>query len=338
MRYVLPWVLLAACAEDSLTRVGTVTDEFVQLAAAEVDVLWVVDNSESMQEEQASLGSSYQAFVDLLVQSDVDYHIGVISTDPADRGVLSAAGGAAFIARGTDQAQARFMSNVQLGTGGARLEKSFETTAMALGVGGAWEPGHPANPANPGFLRDDALLFIIMVSDEDDKSFGPVHYYERLFKSYKGPGNEGLIKISAIVGAPRGGACGANMATHEGGCSDPHRGFAGAGDRYVELAGATGGIYTCICEDFSDSLEALSLTASGLEAQFGPLANTPNPDSVIRDCESDGQHGFCVRVNGTVIAHGQWTYVATGNTLRFDKGAVPPPQAKITVEYMRGAR
>ena len=63
-----------------------------------------------------------------------------------------------------------------------------------------------------------------MVSDENDKSFGPVNY-RKLFEGYKGPGNESLISVSVIVGPPGSG------------CSS-----AEAGDRYVDLASLTGGV------------------------------------------------------------------------------------------------
>ena len=59
------------------------------------------------------------------------------------------------------------------------------------------------SPPNQGFLREQASLFLIMVSDEDDKSYGPVAYYNRLFEGYKGPGNEALISVSAIVSLPQ---------------------------------------------------------------------------------------------------------------------------------------
>lgn len=336
----------AGCSEDVLTDVSTVTDEFLQNSAAEIDVLWVVDNSESMAEEQEGLGLSFQGFIDNLLESEVHYRIGVISTDTTDRGVLHAgASGIAVIEPDTEDATGVFLENVNVGTSGSRIERAFESTALALGKGLSWRPGDPATPPNPDFLREGAALFIIMVSDEDDKSFGPVGYYGRLFDSYKGPGNEARISISAVVGPPAGGGVGgagggtggAGGNDDEGGCVDPDRGAAAPGDRYVDLAGAAGGIYTSICADFVESLRNLSLTAAGLNSIF-ELSKVANVEGLVRGCGDLPMGPFCVRVDGTPVPEDPadgWTYIPESNSILFGVNAVPTPQAAITVEYRR---
>ena len=117
-----------------------------------------------------------------------------------------------------------------------------------------WNGTSPPSPpgANAGFLRPDAALFLIMVSDEDDKSFGDVGYYRRLFENYKGPGFENRISVSAIVGPGPDG------------CSST-RGVADAGERYEELVADTGGISVSICDDFTRSLESLSITSEAVQ-------------------------------------------------------------------------
>src|SRR5687767_15154056 len=59
----------------------TVTDVFVQVTTPKVDVLWVIDNSGSMEDEQADLVANFPAFMDFFLGSGLDYHIGVTSTD-----------------------------------------------------------------------------------------------------------------------------------------------------------------------------------------------------------------------------------------------------------------
>ena len=215
---------VVSCQEDVLLALGTQKEEFEQIAAAKIDILWVVDNSQSMAEEQAGIGANFQAFISQLISTGVDYHIGVVSTDPDDQGQLHLGSGQidTYINPLTVDPANVFLENIKVGTSGAKLEKAFETASLALGVGPEWRPGQAPTPPNSGFLRDDAALFIIMVSDENDKSFGPVNYYRKLFEGYKGPGNESLISVSAIVGPPGSG------------CSS-----AEAGDRYVDLASLT---------------------------------------------------------------------------------------------------
>ena len=142
---ILGLLMACGCASDSLSSITTVTDEFLQNKAAAVDVLWVIDNSESMREEQQGIGADFQAFVRNLIDSAVDYHIGVISTDVAGGGRLHyGPSSIPFIHPEIGNADAVFAENVFVGTAGARQEKPFETTALALGKGGSWAPGAPS--------------------------------------------------------------------------------------------------------------------------------------------------------------------------------------------------
>ncbi|MEC9464754.1 MAG: hypothetical protein VX834_03155, partial [Myxococcota bacterium] len=314
----------AGCSQDILTSVSYKTEEFIQNARPKVDILWVVDNSNSMASNQAGIGQSFEAFINNLVSTQVDYHIGVVSSDISDGGQLhSGVSGEVYITPNTIAAQNAFLENVQVGISGSAVERSFESAALALGVGiGQWNPGDaPAQP-NVGFLRDDASLFIIMVSDEDDKSFGPVEYYKKLFESYKGPGNEGLISVSAIVG-DYGEGCRSDV------------GFANPGDRYIELASQTEGISESICNEFSDTLRSLSISASGLNSQFN-LDGVPNQDARI-PCGDLEQTFLCVYVDDVPVPRGTlssgWLYEETSNAVIFGAADVPLPQSKIQVRF-----
>ncbi|MEQ1508339.1 MAG: hypothetical protein ABMB14_39275, partial [Myxococcota bacterium] len=76
------------------------TDRIVQVTVPKVDVLWTIDNSSSMGNEQRTLIENFPAFADYFVGSGLDYHIGVISTDvvnPSHDGSLQGAGGYLYI-------------------------------------------------------------------------------------------------------------------------------------------------------------------------------------------------------------------------------------------------
>jgi hypothetical protein len=82
--------LLGSCTEYSYTS-QTAVDVFQQSRRNVVDVLIVVDNSGSMIEEQAKLATNFQAFIQVFSDIDVDWQIGVITTDmttDTDRGRL----------------------------------------------------------------------------------------------------------------------------------------------------------------------------------------------------------------------------------------------------------
>ena len=83
--------LFGGCPEERLVELRQPqdqTDIFDQKSAAEVDILWVIDNSDSMAAEQDKVSNGFTGFFNQLVTSQVDYHIGVITTDPDENGEL----------------------------------------------------------------------------------------------------------------------------------------------------------------------------------------------------------------------------------------------------------
>jgi hypothetical protein len=46
-----------------------------------LDIVWIIDNSGSMSDEQASLGSNFSAFIDDFITKDVDFQMAVTTTD-----------------------------------------------------------------------------------------------------------------------------------------------------------------------------------------------------------------------------------------------------------------
>ncbi len=78
----------------------TQVDKLVQVQVPEVDILWVVDNSCSMYEEQTGIAQNNPVFMDFFLGSGLDYHIGIVSTDMDDlshSGKLRQAGGVPWI-------------------------------------------------------------------------------------------------------------------------------------------------------------------------------------------------------------------------------------------------
>src|SRR5262245_44515121 len=84
MRAAVPTLLLAAlaagCGSEGSFYDRSETDVFAQAPNNEVDILWVVDDSYSMAEEQATLAAGFASFGDELEISGTDFHIGVITT------------------------------------------------------------------------------------------------------------------------------------------------------------------------------------------------------------------------------------------------------------------
>jgi hypothetical protein len=184
---------------------ATVSTEQKQIK--DVDVLFVVDNSNSMAQEQQNLAANFPKFIDRLDQAGINYHVGVVSTDlgagnyglpscevaGGDGGKLwsnpSVAGcqppsdpwiaktGTTTNVPGGD-VKGAFSCIAQIGTGGCGFENTLEAARRAL---------DPALNVNPGFVRKDAALAVVMLTDEDDCSAEKSQLYDSSQSSLADP-------------------------------------------------------------------------------------------------------------------------------------------------------
>lgn len=341
--------LVAACERCELEPPDVIPDAiehedvFTQRGAARVDVLWMVDNSGSMASEQDKVAARFHEFFAQLLVSGVDYHIGVVTSDPAEQGALRAYDGPAvagcdgcrFLTNevpcaNTDvdidgltsedevtaalidacPAQLVFRNLIRVGIDGSAFEEGFTQVAAALGASEVdpvtGVPTGDVPPENEGFLRGDAALYVVFVSDEDEGAGDDgteVRYYQRLFESLKGTGNENTVALAAITGYPdddalppalevcdvlsttfdvdasnddpRAAALLQSLRDDTTGCRDVEaepddaNGGAETGGRYIELACRTGGVVANMCEaNYTDALDALGANAAGLSRKF----------------------------------------------------------------------
>lgn len=139
--------------------VGTPTEEveiwidsFVQVTAVDgVDIIWVIDRSGSMNIHEANLMAGIDAMMQALPLGG--WRIVMISTDP-----LQAATESQFpLVTGDDMADAEEMYNL-MGTG--TREQGFEALRAYI----------EDNPYSATWMRHDAALLVVFVSDEEDQS------------------------------------------------------------------------------------------------------------------------------------------------------------------------
>ena len=134
---------LLACESGTVRKLppippATELETFFQEREDAVDILLVVDNSCSMEDEQNELANNFEAFVQFIEQVETDYHIGVVTTDvdgdPFDWfGVPGALEGEPhFITSETPDAATVFRNAVRVGTGGSGFERGFEAARLAL--------------------------------------------------------------------------------------------------------------------------------------------------------------------------------------------------------------
>lgn len=301
-------------------------DEFVQTSGQTVDVLFIIDDSGSMSEEQDNLTANFARFIDGAQQFQNDYQIGVITTD-MDSGDAGKLVSRPRIITRSPAVASEFERSASVGTNGSGTEKGLSAAQAALSTpliydsgiacsnnSGCQEPDQCiegfCGGANRGFLREEAALELVFVSDEDDYSEANLNFYVDFFKNIKGFRNEGRFHANAIVGAENGRA---NSCSGAGG-------EASAGSRYVEVANRTNGRVFSICEtDFGRPLQEIGNQAFGLPVQF--FLTRPADRNTIS-----------VSVNGSPRNSG-WSYDAQSNSIIFDESQVPQPGQRVRVSY-----
>ncbi|MBM4387911.1 MAG: choice-of-anchor D domain-containing protein, partial [Deltaproteobacteria bacterium] len=162
------------------------TDTFKQVSGQEVDVLFAVDCSGSMGDDQKNLADNFDYFISKASKWNNDYHIGVVSCDFDEengmRGKLM--GSPRFV---TPQNWQDFKKNVKLGDMCSATEQGLISSQAALSFPLAHDTDIACQNNSPctepdkcvdgfcggynrGFLRKDARLEVIVVSDEEDQS------------------------------------------------------------------------------------------------------------------------------------------------------------------------
>jgi len=182
-----------------------------------LDLLFMIDDSPSMEEEQANLARNFPRLIDALKTLPAgfpDLHLGVVSSDMGpgaapsvgggcrslgDRGVLQVRSGC-----GLDPSKGRYLISqnggtqnnfdgdisdvfaclASLGTGGCGFEHQLQSVRMALS-------GFVAD--NTGFLRSDAHLAVVYITDEDDCS-APAD--STFFEDPTSSGQDGSLRCS----------------------------------------------------------------------------------------------------------------------------------------------
>lgn len=302
------------------------TDEFVQLSGKDVDILFVIDDSGSMGEEQSNLADNFKSLIKEAATWNSNYQIGVITTDAGSPNKSGKLQGSPLFVIPSPNAQSQFEKNAKVGENGSGSEAGLEAAHLALTL----PLIHTTSTAcssdndctapdkcvvgtcgghNAGFLRKEAALEVVFVSDEEDQSPAPVSFYVDFLKSIKGFANDNLMHAHAIVG------------DSPGGCTSSD-GSADAGKRYIEVATQTGGKVASICDSsFAAALSTIGNVAFGLKEQFF-LSAVAQPGTVK------------VWVDDFECAGG-WFYDIPSNSVIFDDMGVCMPQEgqKIKIYY-----
>jgi hypothetical protein len=151
-----------------------------------MDILFVIDNSGSMGQEQANLAANFPGFIQVLEDyGDLDYRVAVTTTgvdyswnmstplgnipssqDDGDNGAMlqRCDMNRRWVQADDPDPSATFSCAAQVGDSGPSREMPLRSMKLAFS-------DRMADNTNAGFRRDDALLAIVVLTDEDDCSY-----------------------------------------------------------------------------------------------------------------------------------------------------------------------
>jgi hypothetical protein len=281
--------------------VSEVTDDFVHFPGS-ADLLFVIDDSCSMFDEQVSLSDGFGPMVDVILDLGLDFHVGVVSTDMADAnksGKLQPdASGGLWIDPSDSNPTLNFEQMANLGTNGSAYEEGLAAIEASLDTHGA---GH-----NNGFRRVTAQYAVVVLSDEEDQSPGGWRpYADRIALEAFNPGDVSFTSIVTPVGnCPTGST---------------------VGNRYLNVSAELGGITESICaSDYSGALVDLaSQLFTSVPYQLSETPLDPALITVVAD-EASGP---------VVLDAADFVYDATANTIRFTSSYAPQPGTDLHISY-----
>lgn len=304
--FLLASSLLSACNKQTYSLPET-TEEFSQSIKYnnKVDIIMMVDNSSSMSTYQDRLASQAGGMITALNSYGMDYRIVVVTTDMrggGNGGVF--VGTPKILTAATTNLSSVLTARIKQGNSGSDLERGLQSIETALN-------------AEKDFLRADALLAVVALSNEDDYSEYDVNHYTQYFNTLK-PKFKGVTQAWLVnfIGVP---SLSSNCTTALDGI------YKEPGLRWIDLANASGGLNQPICDT------TLALAVNNIRQRIVEvlteyvLDRKPMIETIV------------VKVNGNLIPQSTtngWEYIADGQRIRLHGSAVPSSASdKISVDF-----
>lgn len=304
--------LFCSCIENDLVDPGrgalppsdppSLEDEFqtdiVNFGFQPVDILFVIDDSSSMGDDQSKLASFAPEFVSSLMYDDVQYHIGSTTTSCIEK---ESCGNVTWIGYETvTDITGELVPLVVRGMNGY-----FEE----MGTASLLASFKKSEGNNAGFLREGIPLHVILISDEPDSS--PLRIvnkaiFRELDEVFLLREGSSLTVIVENNPPPHVSPCAALWAPS-----------------YVNLAKEYSGTVVNICDDWSEAIDTLSSSFRKRSSDF-PLSRVPVSDTIE----------VLVQVsNATVVPdQGNWSFIPNVNSIRFTDFPLETIET-VTVNY-----
>lgn len=293
-------------ATDTVIPSRGVSQNFEIKENANIDILFVVDNSPSMLEEQANMSAKINGFMNLV--SGLNWQVALTTTDPRVNTVDSSKANQpwgdgqfrpmlnrSFLKKGDasdSDAQAALAEAIKLGANGSGDERPINNIYRAM-----------ERSENAGFFRSDSNLVVIVISDEDECSNGNcpsssadtnkskpaslISFVQSKFGAGK------VMMVDSIVKAPSDSSCST----------------ASYAPILTSLANLSGGLVGSVCA--ADYTSILSNAGNAAVSLTRSISLSCNPI----DSDNDGKIDFVLKnSSGAVISSG---YQVSGKIVTF---------------------
>lgn len=260
---------------------------------ANVDILWVIDDSGSMADEQDALGKNFLSFINQFIEKNIDFKMAITTTDGTSTRNGKMVGDSSMLTSASAKGnKTAFVNNftkwVKVGTSGSGIEQGLKTSASF------------SDRYASSFLRPDAFFIIVYISDEEDQSDKKVSEYLTQLQSLKT--NKGMVKAYSIVTV-----------------KDYGFQWETIGNRYMEISNATAGAIGDIKKDFSSTLLDMGGKILTLLDTFA-LNESPYQDQIE------------VFVNNIKITSG-FVFNPAQRTVKFETSSLPAEGAQVEIRY-----
>ncbi|MEM1022661.1 MAG: choice-of-anchor D domain-containing protein [Myxococcota bacterium] len=236
----LPFPLFVPVSAE-VVEVPRRIENFEQRDRSRTDVLFVIDDSCSMEDDQEALAENIQSFITQADLQSVSYRIGITTTSVTLRnGRLVGPVIDSDLLTPADVIS-NFRTQARVGITGSGFEQGLQAAVSAF------EAARAGQGNNAGLLQRDAGVVLIIVSDEDDGSSEPVEFFFDALNR---------LVPDLVVAVVSGGEVGCLPSTFPA-------------PRYVDFVRLTRGIGLDICRAWGPNLQSLGDFAFGLERSFG---------------------------------------------------------------------
>lgn len=275
------------------------------LGQSKVDILWVVDNSGSMGIHQDNLAKNADLFMSQFVaKGGLQWKMGVVSTAVLEPPYVGMTAATPLNFHMKDSVEVFRKTIRRLGTNGNADEKSFSPVLRHL-------------KESPDFLRPEATLAVIFVTDAPEQSNIPASTYLNELKKFKGGAGSKIVNYGVLTpnhfGCPGGGEMAWNY----------------KGSPFEEAIDGTKGKLYKLCGDFGKNLSDLAKDlVTRVDNPFITLEERPQTESIRVVYKGKDLPG------GPVSDGGYWIYDFDRNRVVFHNlEFAPGDKEEVTIVY-----